>query len=333
MTENPYPNLKSNGTPKVTTTSAFFKACFLLCLKKYLSDELKHPLAIPEVYTGADNLSKLFKHIDKNSLFCVTWFPKRKTGFFALTILKAALSILCWSSLNAFTGLTFIEDFFEENKSFKCLLTYHWAIFPKKPLFGSWFINSYLIASSGYNKSIGSSTNTGPGTPEIAVLMALASVGITSLVFFTLTADFTYVFNNEIWSISWSDPLPFNNVAAAPPIKSTGDCAICAFLIAVTVLVTPGPAVTIATPIESVNRETASAAKTAETSSLTWMISIFSFSQPTNIGEMWPPHRVKIEEIFFCLKKEPISSPICSISELMTSYYLKPLQWILYLIK
>ena len=49
LIENPYPSLKSNGTPSVTTTSAFFKACFLLCLKKYLSFEPKQPLAIPDV--------------------------------------------------------------------------------------------------------------------------------------------------------------------------------------------------------------------------------------------------------------------------------------------
>ena len=49
LIENPYPSLKSNGTPSITTTSAFFKACFLLCLKKYLSFEPKQPLAIPDV--------------------------------------------------------------------------------------------------------------------------------------------------------------------------------------------------------------------------------------------------------------------------------------------
>ena len=72
LIENPYPNLKSSGIPKFTTTSAFFKACFLLCLKKYLSEDPKHTLALPEVYIGADSLLRLFKHIDKNSLFCVT---------------------------------------------------------------------------------------------------------------------------------------------------------------------------------------------------------------------------------------------------------------------
>ena len=42
-----------------------------------------------------------------------------------------------------------------------------------------------------------------------------------------------------------------------------GHCASCAFLSGVTVLVTPGPAVTAATPGVPVRRETASAAKTA----------------------------------------------------------------------
>ena len=131
LIENPYPNLKSNGIPKVTTTSAFFKACFLLCLKKYLSEDPKQPLAIPEVNVGTESLSILFKHIGKNSLFCVTWLPKRKTGFFAFTIASAALSIFRWSNLNSFTGFTLIDDFFEENKSLRCLSTYQCAILPK----------------------------------------------------------------------------------------------------------------------------------------------------------------------------------------------------------
>ena len=37
-------------------------------------------------------------------------------------------------------------------------------------------------------------------------------------------------------------------LAAAPPSRSIGDSAIWAFLIAVTVFVSPGPAVTAATP-------------------------------------------------------------------------------------
>src|SRR4051812_29150106 len=36
-------------------------------------------------------------------------------------------------------------------------------------------------------------------------------------------------------------PLPLSRVAAAPPRRITGLCAICAFFTAVIVLVTPGP--------------------------------------------------------------------------------------------
>lgn len=54
-------------------------------------------------------------------------------------------------------------------------------------------------------------------------------------------------------SYSWQTfyrffPQTCSRVAAAPPIKSRGDSAIWAFFTAVTVLVSPGPAVTTATP-------------------------------------------------------------------------------------
>ena len=43
------------------------------------------------------------------------------------------------------------------------------------------------------------------------------------------------------WSMSCSAPRPLSTVAVAPPRMTTGDCASCAFLTAVIVLVTPGP--------------------------------------------------------------------------------------------
>ena len=49
------------------------------------------------------------------------------------------------------------------------------------------------------------------------------------------------------------------------PSNRIGDSAIWAFLIAVTVLVRPGPAVTATTPMVPLRRANASAAKTAET--------------------------------------------------------------------
>ena len=72
----------------------------------------------------------------------------------------------------------------------------------------------------------------------------------------------------------------------APPKSTSGDWAIWAFLIAVTALVTPGPAVTAATPGTPVIRAIASAAKTAFFSSRTSTTRIPRALAPTRIGEM-----------------------------------------------
>src|SRR5574338_971482 len=92
--------------------------------------------------------------------------------------------------------------------------------------------------------------------------------------------------------MSCSAPRPLSSVAVAPPNRISGDCAICAFLIAVIVFVTPGPAVTAAAPIVPVMRATASAANTALPSSRTSTTLIPRASQPVRIGEIWPPHSV-----------------------------------------
>jgi hypothetical protein len=63
---------------------------------------------------------------------------------------------------------------------------------------------------------------------------------------------------------------------------------------AVSVLVTPGPAVTAATPGNPRKRETESAAKAALASCRTSIILIPSFLASTKIGEICPPHNVKI---------------------------------------
>ena len=70
---------------------------------------------------------------------------------------------------------------------------------------------------------------------------------------------------------AWQRARTLSTVAAAPPMRTSGDWAIWAFLTAVIVLVTPGPAVTAATPATPLSLATASAAKTAVTS---WRTSI-----------------------------------------------------------
>ena len=75
---------------------------------------------------------------------------------------------------------------------------------------------------------------------------------------------------------------------------STGDCASWAFLSAVMVLVSPGPAVTAATPGMPVSRAIASAANTAVASSRTSVMRMPIFRASTRMGEMCPPQSVKI---------------------------------------
>ena len=89
----------------------------------------------------------------------------------------------------------------------------------------------------------------------------------------------------------------------------TGDWAICAFLTAVSVLVTPGPAVTAATPGRPVRRAVASAAKTAVAS---WRVSITRMPArlaATRIGEICPPTRVKRNGTPCAFKTSAMSCP------------------------
>jgi hypothetical protein len=86
--------------------------------------------------------------------------------------------------------------------------------------------------------------------------------------------------------MSCSEPRPRRMVAVAPPSSTSGTWAIWAFLIAVMVLVTPGPAVTAATPGTPVMRATASAAKTAFTSCRTSITRMPAFFALTKMGEM-----------------------------------------------
>ena len=80
---------------------------------------------------------------------------------------------------------------------------------------------------------------------------------------------------------------------------------------------TPGPAVTIATPILLVSLDVASAANTVETSSRTSMISIPSDSHPTRIGDICPPHKVKTVLILLFLKNELTVNPACILDDIM----------------
>ena len=65
------------------------------------------------------------------------------------------------------------------------------------------------------------------------------------------------------WSSSWSDPEPQRASGARPPSTTNGAPFSHAVVTALTELVTPGPAVTAATPGRRVSLASASAANTA----------------------------------------------------------------------
>ena len=61
-------------------------------------------------------------------------------------------------------------------------------------------------------------------------------------------ADFVSGATNGTWSISWSEPWPQRNCGARPPSTIIGELFLCADAIALMPFVTPGPAVSAATP-------------------------------------------------------------------------------------
>jgi hypothetical protein len=96
-----------------------------------------------------------------------------------------------------------------------------------------------------------------------------------------VAASFTSGRTNGTWSISWSDPCPQRMAGARPPSTSTGEWLDCALAIALMPLVTPGPAVSAATPGSRVTFAHPSAAKVAEASWRTSTMPIPSARQPS----------------------------------------------------
>ena len=108
--------------------------------------------------------------------------------------------------------------------------------------------------------SIGSSRYTGPRGCASACRNAIATYSGMRSVDVQTAAHFVIGFISESWSNSCNAPLSAWAMGRAPPITSNGACAASAFATAVTVPVTPGPAVTTATPHRRCTRPHASAA-------------------------------------------------------------------------
>src|SRR5439155_6238388 len=111
--------------------------------------------------------------------------------------------------------------------------------------------------------SSGRSRNTGPRCGVRARVTASATSLGTSAVDVTVRADLEMLATIGTWSSSWSDPAPQRNCGARPARTTSGDPLSLAVVMALTPLVTPGPAVSTATPGRRVSLASPSAANVA----------------------------------------------------------------------
>ena len=118
----------------------------------------------------------------------------------------------------------------------------------------------------------------GRSTARSSAAAVIAAIWPGSL---TVSADLTSGETKGRWSISCSEPEPQRISGARPPSTQTGELLACAPAIALSPLVTPGPAVSAATPSPRVAFASPSAAKTADCSWRTSTISIPSSLQPS----------------------------------------------------
>jgi hypothetical protein len=96
-----------------------------------------------------------------------------------------------------------------------------------------------------------------------AAVNASSTEAATSPTWSTVRASLVTVSSSGGWSNSCRLPLPHFSAGARPPITTSGDPLNCAWVIALTPLVTPGPAVSTASPGVRVSLPSASAANTA----------------------------------------------------------------------
>src|SRR5712692_1247913 len=87
--------------------------------------------------------------------------------------------------------------------------------------------------------------------------------------------------------------MPQRATGARPPMRNIGLSLACAWASAEIELVTPGPAVTAATPHSRVTLAHPSAAKAADCSWRTSTMRRPCSVAPVRIGQMWPPFNVK----------------------------------------
>ena len=129
--------------------------------------------------------------------------------------------------------------------------------------------------------SSGKSRNTGPVCGRRATANASSTRPGISGVAPAVAASLTTGRTNGTWSISCSEPWPQRNAGARPPSTTIGEWFCSADAIALMPLVTPGPAVSAATPGSRVTFAQPSAANAAVASWRTSTISMPSWRQPS----------------------------------------------------
>ena len=149
------------------------------------------------------------------------------------------------------------------------------------------------------NSSIGTSTYVGPRWDDRAAVNASWKPAATSLAVISVAACLVTGPTIGRWSISWRAPVPQRLLGARPPTTTIGEPANWAWAIALTPLVTPGPAVSTARPGTRVSLPVASAANAAvcswrTSSSRIGRPSSSAFTAPSYIGKTWAPDSVNM---------------------------------------
>ena len=164
------------------------------------------------------------------------------------------------------------------------------------------------------NSSIGTSTNTGPRCGAPAIVNASWRPSGTSAAVWMVRASFETGAMIGGWSSSCREPLPQRFAGARPPTTTSGEPLNCAWAMALTPLVTPGPAVRTASPGVRVSLPIASAAKAAVCSCRTSTIRIggSAVTAPSYIGKTWAPERVNIVSTPWAAATATACFPACA---------------------
>ena len=136
-------------------------------------------------------------------------------------------------------------------------------------------------SASEKTRSSGKSRNVGPECGRTAAASASSTRPGISAVDSAVAANFVTGRTNGTWSISCSEPCPQRIAGARPPSTSIGEWLCCAPASALIAFVTPGPAVTAATPGVRVTFAHPSAANAAADSWRTSTRSMPSSRQPS----------------------------------------------------